>query len=215
MLMLTLWGRTTSINVQKVMWTLAEVNCTYERIDAGGTYGLVNTPEFLARNPNGLVPVLEDAGFMLWESGAIIRYLANKFGRGNLWPASPQDAARADQWMEWATTSLYADTISVCFMGLVRTRKADRNLPAIAEASRRLGQRLKILDAHLADRRFILGDTLSAADIPAGALMYRYYRLPIERPPLPNVEAWHQRLRERATYRDTVEVDYSSLQAPD
>jgi glutathione S-transferase len=210
-----LWGRKTSINVQKVMWTLAELGLAYEHIEAGGAFGRTDSPEFFALNPNRLVPVLEDDGFALWESSAIVRYLACRYGKGSLAPEEPHAHALADQWMEWAGSSLYHDIISVCFLGLVRTRAAARNLTAIAEAAKRTGERLLLLDAHLASRSYILGDVLTIADIPAGVLMYRYYSLPIDRPKLPNVEAWHQRLRSRPEYLANVEIDYSPLKVAD
>ena len=212
--MLKVWGRASSINVQKVMWAVAELALPHERIDAGGAFGKTDTPEFLKLNPNRLVPVLEDNGLSLWESAAIVRYVARTYGAGSLQPAAPADLARADQWMEWAGSSLYADIISTTFWGLIRTSAADRNNAAIAAAVKRAGERLAILDAHLAGRPYILGDTLTIADIPAGALMYRYYTLPLERPKLPNVESWYARLSQREAYAKHVMIDYSSLKVP-
>ncbi len=209
--MIKLWGRKTSINVQKVMWTLAEAGEPYERIDAGGTFGRVDTPEFQAMNPNKLVPVLDDGGFHLWESNAIVRYLCSKYGAGTLAPADLQQRACADQWMEWASTSLYPDIISVVFWGLIRTPAAERNTEAIRASVKRAGERLGVLDGHLAGRPYILGDQLTMADIGAGILMYRYYSLAIERPKLPNVTAWYERLKARPHYQANAMVDYSSL----
>lgn len=212
--MLRIWGRKTSINVQKVLWTVAELGLAHERIDAGGAFGKLDTPEFAALNPNRLVPVIEDDGFALWESGAIVRYLAGRYGSGSLAPAGHLDLARADQWMEWAATSLYGDIISTIFWGLIRTPAAERNHAAVAVSVKRAGERLAILDQHLAGRAYILGEAMTMADIPAGALMYRYFTLPIDRPRLPNVEAWYQRLAGRTAYREHVMQDYSSLKVP-
>ena len=209
--MLKVWGRKTSVNVQKVMWAVAEVGQPHERIDAGGAFGRTDTPEYAAMNPNRLVPVLDDDGFTLWESNAIVRYVADRHGRGSLSPTDLQARARADQWMEWANTSLYADIISTIFWGLVRTPAADRNNDAIRTSVKRAGEKLGVLDAHLAGRAYILGDTLTMADLPAGSLMYRYFTLPIERPKLANVEAWVKRLEQRPAYHDHVCIDYSSL----
>ena len=209
--MLKVWGRTTSVNVQKVMWTIAELGLAHERIDAGGAFGKTDTPEYLAKNPNKLIPTLEDDGFVLWESSAIVRYLARKYGSGTLLPADEQQAARADQWMEWSTTTLYPDLTATIFLGLIRTPAKDRNNAAIETSIQRAGERLAILDGVLANRPYILGDKLTIADIPAGGLMYRYFTLPIERPELPNVAVWYARLTERPEYRDHVMVDYAQL----
>lgn len=209
--MLKVWGRTTSVNVQKVMWTIAELGLAHERFDAGGAFGKTDTADYTAMNPNKLIPTLEDDGFVLWESSAIVRYLARKYGTGKLMPANEQESARADQWMEWSTTTLYPDLTATIFIGLIRTPAKDRNNAGIAASIQRVGERLAILDGVLANRPYILGDKLTVADIPAGSMMYRYFRLPIARPNLPNVEAWYARLAERAAYRDHVMIDYSSL----
>ena len=209
--MLKVWGRTTSVNVQKVMWAVAELKLPHERIDAGGAFGKTGTPEYAAMNPNRLIPTIEDDGFSLWESGAILRYLARKYGMGKLLPVNEQDAARADQWMEWSTTTLYPDIIATLFIGLIRTPAKDRNSSAIETSTKRAGEKLAILDGGLKNCPYILGDTLTVADIAAGGLMYRYYTLPIDRPELPNVAAWYARLTERPEYRDHVMVDYAQL----
>lgn len=211
---LKIWGRATSVNVQKVMWAVDEIGVMRQRIDAGGPFGLNDTPQYRAMNPNGLVPVMDDGGFILWESNAIVRYLASTYGRGGFRPTGRHDIARADQWMEWGQTSLYHDIITTCFWGLIRTAAADRDPKAIASAAARAGQKLAILDGHLSDRKFIGGSTLTLADVPAGALMYRYFTLPIERPHLPNVESWYARLSERSAYQNNVMLEYASLKVP-
>lgn len=209
--MLKVWGRNTSANVQKVMWTIAELRLPAERIDAGGAFGKLDTPEYLALNPNKLIPTLQDGDFSIWESSAIIRYLARKYGAGSLLPATEREIAHADQWMEWTSTTVYPDIIGTIFMGLVRTSAAQRNNAAVATSIQRAGEKITILDGVLANRPYILGDRLTMADIPVGGLMYRYFTLPIARPSLPNVEAWFGRLAERPAYRDHVMIDYSAL----
>lgn len=208
---LKIWGRSSSVNVQKVMWAVGELGVLHHRIDAGGAFGGLDAEDFIAMNPNRLVPVMDDGGFILWESNAIIRYLASTYGRGGLHPAEKRDIARADQWMDWAITSLYADIISTCFLGLIRTPASERNTAAVAAAAERVGNKLALLDKHLDGRAFIGGAELTMADIPAGAYMYRYFTLPIQRPKLPNVEAWYQRLGERPAYQRHVMLDYSGL----
>lgn len=210
--MLKVWGRKTSANVQKVMWTIAELGLPHERIDAGAMFGNTNTPEYAAKNPNKLIPTIEDDGFVLWESSAIVRYLARTYdSRGQLMPQDPLEAARADQWMEWAGSTIYSDIIATLFIGLVRTPAKERSAAAIEASAKRVGEKLAILDGVLANRPYILGDRLTMADIPAGGIMYRYFTMPIARPSLPNVEAWYARLAERPAYREHVMVDYSSL----
>lgn len=212
--MLKVWGRNTSANVQKVMWTLAELGVPSERIDVGGPYGKLDTAAYGAMNPNRLIPVMDDDGFVLWESSAIVRYLVRKHGAGSLLSASEQELARADQWMEWSTTTLYPDIITTLFLGLFRTPAAERNNAAIAISVKRAGEKLAILDAVLANRPYILGERLTMADIPAGTLMYRYFTMEIERPKLANVEAWYRRLSERPAYRSHVMIEYASLKVP-
>jgi glutathione S-transferase len=212
--MLTIWGRKTSINVQRVMWAVAELGLGHERIDAGGAFGKTDTPAYGAMNPNRLVPVIDDAGFTLWESNACTRYLADTYGRGTLAPLSPQDRARADQWMDWANSTLYPDVIVGLFVQFVRVTAADRNMAAIAVTAQRTGERLAILDAQLAGREFISGKDLTMADIAVGSLLYRYFTVPIARPSLPNVEAYYQRLAAREAYKTHVMIDWVSMKIP-
>lgn len=208
--MLTLWGRNTSINVQKVLWLLGELDLAYERIDVGGAFGGLDKPEFLALNPNGLIPVLEDGNVHIWESHAILRYLAAKYDAGGLWPEDPADRAQADQWMEWHVSTLYPDFIAA-FLGLVRTPPSQRNMASIELSAKRAGWHYEKLEEHLAGRDFICGDRLTIGDIPLGATLYRYFTLEIERPDLPNIEAWYARLQERAAYRDGIMISYEGL----
>lgn len=212
--MLNIWGRRTSLNVQRVMWAVAELGLPYERVDVGGRFGGLDTPEYAKLNPNKLVPAIDDNGFVLWESDAIVRYLVAKHGDGKLFSGGAQGYAACDKWLTWAMTSLYGDINSTGFWQWIRTPAAERNHAAIDAAMLRAGQRLAILDAELASRPFIMGDTLTMADLGAGTLMYRYYTLPLNRPKLANVEAWYQRLTERPAYRDHVMVDYAELKVP-
>ena len=208
--MLKLWGRNTSINVQKVLWVLGELDLAFERVDVGGAFGGLDQPDFLALNPNGLIPVLEDGEARIWESHAIVRYLAAKYDAGGLWPEDPADRALADQWMDWHATTLYPDFIAT-FLGLVRTPPSQRNKAAIELAAKRAGWHYEKLEEHLEGRDFICGDRLTMADIPLGATLYRYFTLEIERPDLPNVESWYARLQERKAYRDGVMISYEGL----
>jgi len=211
MRVLKVWGRTTSVNVQKVMWAVAELGIPHERIDAGGAFGVVDKPEYAALNPNRLVPTIQDGDVTLWESAAIVRYLARKYGVASLLPKGEPQIAVADQWMTWADTTLYAALISTIFIGLIRTPAAERNQQAVETAIQRVGEKLAILDGLLVNRPYIMGDALTMADISSGALMYRYFTLPIARPSLPNVECWYKRLAGRPAYKTHVMVDYNVL----
>jgi glutathione S-transferase len=212
--MLKITGRKTSINVQKVMWAVAELGLEHTRIDAGGPFGGLDTPEYASLNPNRLVPVIEDNGFILWESNPIVRYLCRTHGWGTLSPTDEHQRARADQWMEWANTTLYPDIIGGLFVPMVRVAAKDRDMATLNAAATRAGSRLVVLDTQLAGKQFILGDELTMADIAVGTLMYRYFTLPVGRPKLPNVEAWYARLATRPTYKQHVMIEYESMKIP-
>lgn len=204
--MLTVWGRNNSINVQKVMWTIGELGLEHRRIDAGGAHGVNDTEKFLAMNPNGLVPVLEEEdGRTLWESNAIVRYLASVHGRGSLWPEDPFERALADRWMDWQATVIHADLTPV-FWGLVRHAPAYATEAARAPHVERLKRTFGILDRHLADRDFVLGDRLTMGDIPVGAATYRYLGIDIDRPELPHLRRWYERLAARPAFATHVMI---------
>ncbi len=201
--MLRIWGRTNSINVQKVMWAVGELGLEHERIDAGGAFGGLDTEDYGERNPNRRVPTLEDDGLVMWESNACVRYLAARYDKDGLWPEDPAARARADMWMDWQQTTLLADMV-VVFWGLIRTPEDKRDHGAIDAAAKRLGGTWRLLETQLAGRRFVAGDRFTIGDIPVGATCYRYFGLPIERPSLPNLEAWYERLKQRPPFRKHV-----------
>ena len=197
--MLRIWGRTNSINVQKVMWTVAELGLAHERVDAGGAFGGLDEPAYAALNPNRLVPVIEDDGAVVWESNAIVRFLAARYGAAGLWPSDPAPRSLADRWMDWQVTTLQPP-LSPVFHGLVRTPPERRDMALIEQQAARLGETMRLLDAHLAGSRFVAGDALTMGDIPVGCVAWRYANLPIVRPALPHVERWAAELRARAGY---------------
>ena len=200
--MLKIWGRTNSVNVQKVLWCCEEMAVAYERIDAGGAFGVVNTPEYRRLNPNGLVPTIDDDGFVLWESHAIVRYLAAKHGAA-LWPEERGMRAQADQWMDWCR-STFEPAIGPLFMGLVRTPPERRDARAIESSRARTAEVLAVVDAHLAAHPFLAGSAFTVGDIPLGCGIWRWMALPIERPALPNVERWAATLGQRPSYAKIV-----------
>jgi len=198
--MLKIWGRKNSINVQKVLWCCAELNIEYERIDAGMQFGVNNTPEFKMLNPNGLVPLINDDGFVLWESHAIVRYLARKHGLGTLCPADPCAAADADRWMEWYSTTLW-NHMKPVFWNLVRTPPEKRNLTEVEDNRQKLAGYLAMADAHLGQRDYLAGVQFTMGDIPLAVLAHRWFNLPIERPALPHYERWFRTVAARPAFQ--------------
>ena len=182
------------------MWAVEELGLEYQRHNLGGSFGGLDTEEYGRLNPNRLVPTIDDNGFVLWESCAIIRYLCRQYGLGSLWPEDNRKAALADQWMEW-TNSRFMGTFFPVFWGLIRTETNRQEPEKIARLAAETGELLQIMDANLSDKKYVAGDQLSMGDIPLGSMMFKYYTLEIERPSLPNVEAWYARLCERKAYR--------------
>jgi len=209
--MLKIWGRKSSINVQKVMWAVGELGIAHERIDAGGPFRGLDTEAFGAMNPNRRVPTIDDEGVVVWESNAIVRYLAAKHGAGSLWPVDPGERARSDMWMEWTTADLQPAFVGGVFWAFYRTPEPQRNWPAIRQGVARSAILFRILDRHLEGKDFVAGERLTIGDIAAGAQLYRYYELEIDRPNMPNVEAWYARLKERPAYREHVMVPFDDL----
>lgn len=198
--MLEIYGRDTSSNVMKVLWACAELGLPFERRDAGGRFGGNDAPEFLALNPNGLVPVIvEDDGFVLWESNSIVRYLAARHDPGGLCPAAPRVRASAERWMDWQATRMSPAMIPV-FRGLVRTPPGERDREAVERARRTLSRMMAIVDGNLADRLHMAGDAFSMGDIPVGIAAWRWFNMPIERESYPHLERWFGGLRERPGY---------------
>jgi glutathione S-transferase len=201
--MLKILGRTTSSNVQKVLWCCGEIGLAFERSDVGGAFGGNRTAEYLALNPNGLVPTIEDDGFVLWESNPIVRYLAAKHAMGTLCPADLRKRADADRWMDWQQT-VAAGPMGVLFRALLRS-PPDNIEPAELDAARRRAMAaLVILDAQVGRARYVTGPELTMADIALGFIPHRWLKMPIERPSLPNLERWYRDLCERPAYRQHV-----------
>jgi glutathione S-transferase len=200
--MLKIWGRASSVNVQKVLWAADELGLGYEHIVVGGKFGGNDTPQYRAMNPNGLIPVLQDAdGSVHWESNSVVRYLAARYdaaGTG-LWLADPAARSQADRWMDWAS-SLLGEPMRVLFWGFVRD-PVNADLNAMTRAEEQAATYWGRLDAHLSQQTYVAGDRLTIGDIPAACQLHRWLNFPITRPPLPNLLAWHGRMTERAGYR--------------
>lgn len=206
--MLKIWGRINSVNVKKPVWAAEELGIPYERIDAGMQYGVVDTPGYRAMNPNGRVPVMDDDGFVLWESNAMVRYLARKHGMGTLCPADPRACADADRWMDWCTSTL-AGTFRNVFWGMVRTAPDKRDLQAIEDSRAATAKLLDMPEAVLARRPYIAGEDFTMGDIPLGCFVHLWMSMPIERPAHPNLSAWHARLAARPAFQKAVNTPLS------
>jgi len=201
--MLKLWGRINSINVQKVLWALDELKVPCERIDTGLQFGIVNEPFYRKMNPNGRVPTIDDDGFVLWESNAIVRYLCAKHGAGSLSPGDLRRRADADRWMDWATSTI-APAITPVFWGLIRTPPEKRDLRAITDGVKKLNEAFQVLEQGLEGKTYVAGTEFTMGDIPVGVHVYRWSALDIQRPTLPNVEAYHRLLQQRPAFRKHV-----------
>lgn len=199
--MLKILGRNTSSNVMKVLWLCDELGIEYDREDVGGAFGKNDQPDYLAMNPNGLVPTILDDGFVLWESNAIVRYLAGKHGAGSeLWPDDPQIRASADRWMEWLSTSVAAPMVLV-FRNLVRETDETRNMDEVALGTKQATRLWGMLDAHLADNDYVTGANFTIGDIPLGVHVRRWIELrPEQAGETKNLLAWFERLKQRPAY---------------
>ncbi|KQU51333.1 glutathione S-transferase [Bosea sp. Leaf344] len=194
--MLTIWGRISSINVQKVVWAAGEVGQTFERIDVGGAFGGNREPSYLARNPNGLIPVLEDGDVVIWESNSIVRYLAARYGAGWIWEEDPALRADADRWLDWMVTELQP-ALTPAFWGLVRKDAQRAPAEAVAESITRTEARLDILEAHLASHGFMGGERFGMADIVIGCGVHRWLNMPVPQRPRPNLRRWYETVSAR------------------
>lgn len=202
--MLKIWGRKNSSNVRKALWAAEELGLTYEAIDAGGAFGVVDTPQYRAMNPNGRVPVIEDDGFVLWESNVIVRYLLARHASATAWyPDDVQARARAEKWMDW-TTSSFAGPFRTVFWGVLRTPKEQQDWPAIHAAINECEALLAMAEQALVVSPYLSGDEIGMGDIPLGCFIYAWFEMPIERTPQPHLYAWYERLKQRPAYRKAV-----------
>lgn len=207
---ITLWGRSNSCNVQKVAWTLGELELPYVSVPVGGAHGGNREPDYLALNPNGLVPTLRDGDLVVWESHAVVRYLSAEYGSGLLFPMEARQRAEADQWTDWTATTFQPAWIGL-FWALVRTPAERRDPEAVDKALAASIRCFEIMEQRLGRAPYLGGESFSYADIVAGVAMYRWSTMAVEHPALPNVAGWHARLNERAAFRRAVNVSYEEL----
>lgn len=209
--MITVWGRATSSNVQIAMWALAELGLEAERIDLGGAFGGLDTPDYRAMNPNGRIPVLKDGELVLWESATILRYLGARYGSPAFWPADPGVRARLDMWAEWTKTTFAQAFNYGVFWQLVRTPSAERDMNQIAKNIEAVKPLARMLDTRIGAGPFMAGDDLSFADVMVGHQLYRYYTLDIDRAETPHLDAYYARLTARPAFAEHAMVSYEPL----
>lgn len=200
--MLTIWGRLNSHNVKKVVWAALEMGVAHVRHDVGGAFGMDDA--YRAKNPNALIPTIEEDGLTLWESNAILRYMAARHGGDAWWPSDPARRAVGDKWMDWQFS--YADAQRDAFVNLVRRAPDARDADAIARSAAACAKKMAIVEDALAQSPWLSGDAIGLGDIPMGVYAHTWFSLAIERPELPHVRGWYDRLTERAAYRDTVMI---------
>ena len=202
MSVLKVWGNPRSINVQKVLWALEELELKYERLDVTDK---LKTPAYLALNPNGLMPTLEDGDAALWESNAILRYLFARYGKAPLYPADHVTRARADAWNEWYNLTFWTH-VRPLLVQLVRTPEDKRDRALIESSQGHVHAALKILEGALAKQPYVAGEHFSFGDIPLAAAAQRWFNLPLKRPETKAVEAWYARIKERPGFKKWIDL---------
>lgn len=208
--MLKVWGRRNSLNVQKVLWLIGELQLAHEHIPAGGDFGRLDDPSFRAMNPHGLVPVVQDGAATIWESHAILRHLAEAHGADRFWPGLAE-RSRILPWMDWEQTSFQPSFSNGLFWGYYRTPPEQRDWASIRKHIAVCDHELSVLDRVLETRRFVAGDELTLADVPIGTCMFRYFSLDLPRRPAPHVERWCAQLQTRPAYREHVMLPFADL----
>ena len=208
--MLEIWGRKTSSNVQALMWCVGELGLAFKRHDLGHRFGGLDTPEFLSLNPNGTIPVIRDnQGAPIWETGAILRYLASRYADDSFWPTEVVARTAVDQWAEWAKINIALQFTGPVFWPVVREKSPDWK--AVSGALSNLEAKLSIADAQLAANDYLAGRDLSLADIQFGHILFRYFSIDIPRADLPNLRSYYERLTKRQSFRDHVMVAFDEL----
>ena len=202
---LKIWGRISSINVKKVVWTAQELGLDFDRHEAGGVHGLVKTPPYIALNPNSQIPVMEDGEYVLWESNVITRYLSAKHSSGNLYPTDVQERFDAERWMEWQQTTVNPASRNG-FWHLIRLPADQRDPALIAQSNTAVELLMAMLDAHLATRSFMVGGRFTMADIPLGCEVHRWFGLPQAREKRPNIERWFATLAARPAAKGVLDL---------
>ena len=202
---LKIWGRISSINVKKVVWTAQELGLNFERHEAGGVHGVVKTPAYMALNPNSQIPVMEDGDYVLWESNVVTRYLCAKHSSGNFYPENLQQRFDAERWMEWQQTMVNPASRN-SFWHLIRLPLDQRDPALIAQSNAQVELLMAMLDAHLSSRSFMVGERFTMADIPLGCEVQRWFGLPQAREKRPHIERWYATLLARPAAKGVLDL---------
>lgn len=208
--MLTIWGRANSANVQKPMWLIGELGLEHTRIDVGGAFGGLDTAEFGALNPHRAIPVMQHDDLTLWESAAILRYIAETWGDDDLWPVDAAARARIDMWIAW-TNSTWVPAVTNLFNAYVRTPAARRNPKSVQRVVNTANVAAARIDEILASRSHVAAEHFTLADIAFGVLLFRYFTLEAPRPETPRLAQYYNRLTQRDAYRTHAMIDYESM----
>jgi glutathione S-transferase len=203
--MLHIWGRLSSLNVRKVVWAAQEVGVAFSRSDAGMAFGVVDTSAYRALNPNGMVPTLQDGEMVLWESNVMVRYLCAKYAADSLYPQDLAQRFDAERWMDWQQTT-FVGAAGPAFLQWIRTPAERRDLQAIARSVAATEPLLAQLDAHLATRAYLAGETFTMADIPLACDVHRWFGLPQARPELPHLQRWFDAILQRPATRGVLDL---------
>jgi glutathione S-transferase len=206
--MLKIWGRISSINVRKAVLAAQWLGIAFERIDAGHEFGIVKTPEYLAKNPNALVPLLEDGDFRLWESNVIVRYLCARHSLGQLYPQGLTDRFDAERWMDWQQTTLNPAGRNA-FVQLLRTAPDQRQPELVAQSLAATERLMALLDDHLSRRAFMAGNAFTMADIPIACDVHRWRGLPIQRAPRVHLERWYHGIAAHPAAHGVLDISLS------
>lgn len=201
--MLRILGRITSINVRKAVWTAQELGLEFERIDAGGAFGVTKTPEYIGMNPNSVVPTLVDGDFILWESNVIVRYLCAKHSLGNLYPIDLKERFNAERWMDWQQTT-FNPSGRDAFWQLIRIPEPERDMKKVEASIASTEILLDRFEAHLSKNEYIAGNKLSMADIPMACELHRWFGLNLPSKSRPYVEAWYAKMLARPASRNVL-----------
>ncbi len=208
--MITLWGRKSAFNVQKVMWALKELQVEYDQIEVGGDFGWLDSDEFLEMNPHGRIPVIRHDDKILWESHSIIRYLGATFRNEDLWPQDAFKRSMCDRWMDWSLSFLQPNFMGL-FWGYYRMPEEKRNSRRIKATGSICESCFGLLNELLEQQRFLAGDRFTLGDIPAAATLYRYFEMGLEVNRPPQVMAWYERMKQREPYQEGIMIPFDDL----
>jgi len=204
------WGRKNAYNVQKVLWLMGELDIDYEHIDVGSMPGDLDTQEFLAKNPNGRIPLFFDKQTYIWESNTILRYLAASYGKGEFWNDCPVTRTHIDRWLDWELSTLQPDFLGL-FWNYYRTPQEQHNHQQIEYFRTRCALRFELINNHLKNNQYMIGETFSIADIAVGTCLYRYFTMDLEIAPLNQVNDWYRLLLQRPSYKNNIAVAFEEL----